>query len=247
MHNTHDHVNKLKLKCSCIERPSCCKLLLLAWKILNLSLPPPPKKKNKRNMWISEYTIHTQYNHIHYTCIDLYICLGWSVATMIFVIKMLKMFWTRDKIKWFSQCMTIAWHLSMISIVCTLIKNGKLVNQIATLQLIVVKISQRTSNHLYQHLHTYNHVSRWPSSPLPALPPPPPPFLPHTKNNYLPYSCTGLLYLWMAKEDEVDLMVETSLFLSAHHSTSVLWLSVFHLKLPKHQYITHHFIKVITY
>lgn len=132
-------------------------------------------------MWISEYTIHTQYNHnytetVHYTCIDLYICLGWSVATMIFVIRMLKMFWTRDKIKWFSQCMTIAWHLSMISIVCTLIKNGKLVNQIATLQLIVVKISQLTSNHLYQHLHTYNHVSRWPSSPLPAIPHPPPSF-----------------------------------------------------------------------
>ena len=93
MHNTHDHVNKLKLKCSCIERPSCCKLLLLAWKILNLSLPPPPeKKKNKRNMWISEYTTHTQYNHIHYMCIDLYICLGWSVATMIFVIRVLQMF-----------------------------------------------------------------------------------------------------------------------------------------------------------
>ena len=141
-------------------------------------------------MWISEYTIHTQYNHnytetVHYTCIDLYICLGWSVATMIFVIRVLKMFWTHkeqpsesttDKLKWFSQCMTIAWHLNMISIVCTLIKNGKLVNQIATLQLIVVKISQRTSNHLYQHLHTYNHVSHWPSSPIsPCHPTPPPP------------------------------------------------------------------------
>ena len=144
--------------------------------------------------------------------------------------------------------MTIAWHLNTISIVCPLIKNDKLVNQIVTLQLIVVKISQLTSNHLYQHLHTV-HITTYPtgllalSLPSHTLPPPPP----CTKNNYLPYSCTGLLYLWMAKEDEVDLMVETSLFLSAHHSTSVLWLSVFHLKLPKHQYITHHFIKVITY
>ena len=34
------------------------------------------------------------------------------------------------------------------------------------------KISQGTSNHRYQHLHTYNHVSRRPSSPLPAIPPP---------------------------------------------------------------------------
>ena len=34
-------------------------------------------------MKISEYTIHTQYNHIQYMCIDLYICLGWSVATKI--------------------------------------------------------------------------------------------------------------------------------------------------------------------
>lgn len=154
---------------------------------------------------------------------------------MIFVIRMLKMFWTRDKIKWFSQCMTIAWHLNMISIVCTLIKNGKLVNQIATLQLIVVKFHNWP---VTTYINIFIHITMYPTGllalSLPSHTPPPPPFIPHTKY-YLPYSYTGLLYLWMAKEDEVDLMVETSLFLSAHHSTSVLWLSVFHLKLPKHQ------------
>ena len=35
--------------------------------------------------------------------------------------------------------MTIAWHIDVSSIVCTLIRNTKLANQIATLLPIVVK------------------------------------------------------------------------------------------------------------
>ena len=35
--------------------------------------------------------------------------------------------------------MTIAWHIDVSSIVCTLIRNSKLANQIATLLPIVVK------------------------------------------------------------------------------------------------------------
>ena len=69
------------------------------------------------------------------------------------------------------------------------------------------KISQLTSNHLYQHLHTYNHVSRWPSGPsgpLPGLlalsPPPPRPSFPTLK--IITYHTPALVYFifeWQRK------------------------------------------------
>ena len=45
------------------------------------------------------------------------------------------------QLKRFFQCVTIAWHVDSSSVVCTLIDNGKVANQIMTLLPIVVKIT----------------------------------------------------------------------------------------------------------
>ena len=54
----------------------------------------------------------------------------------------------RHQIKRFFQCVITAWHVNASSVVCTLIDNGKLANQIATLLPTVVKQYIDTDWHL---------------------------------------------------------------------------------------------------
>ena len=55
--------------------------------------------------------------------------------------------------------MTIPWHIDASSIVCTLIHNGKLANQIATLLPIVVKKINYFWHYFDSHIIHHNTLS----------------------------------------------------------------------------------------
>ena len=55
--------------------------------------------------------------------------------------------------------MTIAWHIDVSSIVCTLIRNSKLANQIATLLPIVVKKINYSWPYFDSHIIYHNTLS----------------------------------------------------------------------------------------
>lgn len=64
----------------------------------------------------------------------------------------------RSQIKLFFQGVTTAWHVDANSVVCSLINNGKLADQIATLQPIVVKKKKKElSNSLFSQYLRNGH------------------------------------------------------------------------------------------